>query len=58
MLSSFEMNRPYQYWYGGKEKLTFDDELKTTLRRVAQKSGSYPAIPTEAVEKYIPEATS
>lgn len=60
ILLSFEMNRPYQYWYGGAEILPLEgdlkDEIEATVRRVAQKWGSFPAIPTRDVEQYLREA--
>jgi len=62
ILLSFEMNRPYEYWYGGAEVLALDGELKkeieATVKRVAEKQGNFPAIPIKAVEEYLREASA
>lgn len=53
LVLTYEMNRPYEYWYGSCERLNLSDDVKNTLREAAVKQGSYPTIPAEQVEAYI-----
>jgi len=35
VILSYEMNRPYEYWYGEREKLLVDNDIRNTLRGLA-----------------------
>ena len=52
---NYEMNRPYEYWYDRVEKLTLDDPMRNTLRRLAGKIASEMSDPSfpELAEKYL-----
>jgi hypothetical protein len=41
-LLSYEMNRPYEYWYGSQEKLSLDKAMRDTILAAAQKIQATP----------------
>jgi hypothetical protein len=53
LMLSYEMNRPYEYWYGGCDQLSLSDEIKKTVLDAAKTSGNHPSISEEKVSSYL-----
>jgi len=56
---TFEMNRPYQYWYVQAERLEISDPLVARLEKLGQEAAAIGAINFRAgIEAYLKEARS
>jgi hypothetical protein len=53
-LLQYEVNRPYEYWYGSRETLELDDKAVDHLRSLAVREGRDLLLP--ALETYLAEA--
>lgn len=60
LLLRYEMNRPYDYWYGETEGLQTDRDTEEAILSLAEKIGEKTAGPNflEEVKKYLEEAKS
>jgi len=59
-LLSYEMNRPYEYWYGQKEEMHPDPEILQTLEEIAVEAEKDPTTGNfkSKLRSYLSEATA